>query len=768
MTPALRNLGSELRIDAQSAKAVPALSAGITSGLALLVAQVAFGSFIFSGELAPYSSQGIGMILFGNFAACLLVALTSEYRGAVAGLSPALVIIMALIASTTDGQGKPLFVTVACALMIGSLATGICCLMIGRFRLANLVRFIPYPVAAGFVSGIGGTVCLAAMSLMGAKPGWQTASALLEPAVLGTWLPGAAYGIALYAAMKRWGNALILPTSAIVAVGAYHLALGALGVSGDEARETGLLLASTADGGLWPAILPADLALVEWVALAGQIPNMATLMLIAFICVVMNVAGLELAANQDLDWNREFRACGFASVVASIGGGTVATLIVPTSLRSKLLKATTRLTGVIAASVIGAALFFGDAMLEFIPAALVGGILIFAGLGMLDEGLAKNRKLLPRAEFAIVLMIFAVIVLFGLVEGVGAGMLATLIFFTVRLSRVNLIESEFTASERRSNKARSIPDRAILLEEGGRAHAYQLRGYIFFGSVDPLISRLKGIVEDSSRPICLMLDFTAVSGFDFSAVNALSRFLSAANQVGTKVVLSAVSDQLRTSLNRSLPEPAFAELILKPDTDRALECCEDIVIAAWRSDASAAEDQRTALLEHVGYNLERHLERQIEFEDLMNELRDWLTPCEYAADESLAGEDTSQVRLQFLISGRASARDGDGSRLHQFGPGDAIGQPDAFRVQTASVVADEACRTMALASAARLRLEANDERLAFRLYRYLLAKQFGLEPNDGIPADMSGNRRVSAQPSKEASGAGNPSRAAGHLGDQAP
>ena len=76
MTSALRNFGSELGEDVLSAKAVPALSAGFTSGLALLVAQIAFGSFIFSGELAPYSSQGIGMILFGNFAVCLIVTLT--------------------------------------------------------------------------------------------------------------------------------------------------------------------------------------------------------------------------------------------------------------------------------------------------------------------------------------------------------------------------------------------------------------------------------------------------------------------------------------------------------------------------------------------------------------------------------------------------------------------------------------------------------------------------------------------------------------------
>ena len=728
MTSAFRELASELRTDILSAKTVPALSAGFTSGLGLLVAQVAFGSFIFSGALAPYSSQGVGLILFGNFAACLLVALVGGYRGAIAGLSPALVIVMATIATTMEASGEALFVTAASALVISAIATGVCCLMIGRFCLANLVRFIPYPVAAGFVSGIGGVVCLAAMSLMGANPGWRAAPALLEPAVLWTWVPGAAYGIALYVAIKRWSNALILPVSVVAAIGAYHFALGALDIAGDEARAMGLLLTSTADGGLWPVLFPTDLAHVEWAAMAGQIPNMLTLMLIAFICVIMNVAGLELAVNQELDWNREFRATGFASVVAGLGGGTVATLIVPASLRSKLFKATTRLTGVVAAVVIGVAVLLGDGMLELVPTALIGGILVFAGLGMLDEGLAKSRKHLPWTEYGIILVIFVVIIFFGLFEGVAAGMLATLVFFAVRLSHVDPIESRFTARERHSNKARSVPDRAILLEEGGRVQAYRLRGYIFFGSVGPLTDHLRKTLEGPSRPACLMLDFTAVSGFDFSAVSTLSRFLGTANEAGVKVVLSAVSEQFRSGLELNLPASVFAELVLEPNVDRALEHCEEIVIAAWRTDATAAASQATALLEHAASDLERHLEQQIRFEDLMEELQAWLTPRAYAADEALAGEDAPQEGLQLLLSGRACAYDGAGARLYQFSPGDSIWPAAASGAHATSVVADEACRTMVLTPAARRWLEKNEERLALKLYRYLLAGHFQVEP----------------------------------------
>ena len=142
---------------------------------------------------------------------------------------------------------------------------------------------------------------------------------------------------------------------------------------------------------------------MEWAALAAQIPLLLTLILIAFICVIMNVAGLELAANQELDWDREFRVTGVASVIAGLGGGTVATIVVPASLRSKLLGASTRLTGLVAAGVIGAALLLGDRMLEIVPARLVGGVLIFAGLGMLDEGLVKSRARLPWSEYGIIL-----------------------------------------------------------------------------------------------------------------------------------------------------------------------------------------------------------------------------------------------------------------------------------------------------------------------------------------------------------------------------
>ena len=739
-----RHIAGGLRAEILSSASLPALPVGITSGLALLIAQVAFGTFIFSGALAPYSSQGVGLVLFGNFAACLIVAIVGGYRGAISGLSPVLVMVMATIASTMAADGEALFATTACALIISAVATGVCCLLVGRFGLADLLRFIPYPVAGGFVAGIGGAVCLAAMSLMGANPDWRAAPALVEPTVLWTWLPGTAYGMALYGAMRRWRNPVILPASVVLAVGAYHLALSALDISGGEARAAGLLLTSTTQGSLWPALWPADLAHVDWPAIAGQIPNMLTLIVIALICVIMNVAGLEVAVDDDLDWDREFRATGVASIVAGLGGGTVATVIVPASLRSKLFHATTRLTGVIAACVIGAALVFGDGMLELVPTAFVGGILVFAGLGMLDEGLVRSRKRLPRSEYAIILLIFVVIIFFGLLEGVGAGALATLVFFAVRLSRVNPIASRFTARERRSNKARPVPDRGILLAEGDQAQAYRLQGYIFFGSVGVLADRLRKSLDGPSRPSCLMIDFTDVSGFDFSAVSVVARFVRQANAAEVHLVLSGLSEELRLSLERNVAPSVFAQLWLEPNADLGLERCEELIIAAWKADAATTEQRRTSLLEQTIDDIDRHLERQVRFEDLIEALRPWLTPRHHAPEEVLAGPDTPREGLQLLQSGHASVYDSAGMRLRQCSPGDAIWPADPAGDKKTTVVADESCRTMLLAPDARSWLEEHEQRLALELYRYMLAEHFITEPDKGQPQDETGSRGDSA------------------------
>ena len=109
---------------------------------------------------------------------------------------------------------------------------------------------------------------------------------------------------------------------------------------------------------------------------------------------------------------------------------------------------------IVASLVLGSALLWGDLMLMSIPVPLVGGLLVFIGLVLLDDWLMRSFGVLPWTEYAIVLLMFVTIVGFGFLEGVGIGMMVTTAFFAVRLSRVELIEARFTARDRHSNKIR--------------------------------------------------------------------------------------------------------------------------------------------------------------------------------------------------------------------------------------------------------------------------------------------------------------------------
>ena len=482
-------------------------------------------------------------------------------------------------------------------------------------------------------------------------------------------------------------------------------------------------MTSTAEGNLWPALGLTDFAHVNWAALAGQIPNMLALITVAFILVIMNVAGLEVAVNQELDWDRELKASGLASTLAGLGGGTVATAVVPASLRSKLFGATSRLTGIVAALVIGVALLVGDGMLELVPSLLVGGILIFAGIGMLDEGIARSYRRLTHPEFGIIVLIFVTINVFGLLEGVGAGMLATLIFFAVRLSGVDPIESGFNARDQRSSRTRSVPECAILSQEGERAQGFRLRGYIFFGSAAPLADRLRESLQGPVRPDCLLLDFANVSGLDYSGVNVLSRVLQTANSAGVQVVLSAPPEVLKAGLARILPPQVFEALVLEANADLALERCEEMVIAAWQANAELG-GQRGALLERAAADLERHLDRETDFEGLMDELRDWLEGHDHARSETIAAANAAEPGTHLLASGWASAFDAGGARLYQCGPGEVVWPTGTHEQKVVAVVADEPCRTLVLTPAVRHWLESNRTALALKLYRYLLAERF--------------------------------------------
>ena len=732
----IANLVSELHADMRVAKILPAISVGVVIGVILVFFGILFGVLVFSGPLEQFLSRGIGMMVFGAFAICLTIALTSGYRGAISIESTPSMMALATIGPAIALEGKALFTTMVAIVVVGAVATGACFVAIGQLRLASLLRFIPYPVACGVLAGTGGLCFLAALSMMEVTPDWQVALSLLETSALWNWGPGVAYGLGLLLIAKRWSNPWILPSSFVLCSTVFHLGLSFFGVSEEEAKAWSLLFADVMEGTIWPPLRPGDLVHVDWMALVAQIPGILAWVVVTLLCGVIYLSSFELAANRELEWNREFKAAGWASLISALGGGPAGGMSSPLSMLNLRFGVETRLTGIVAALTVGSVLLFNDLALTLIPVPLLAGMLLFVGVGLLNEWLVSSRKRLPLTDYAIVLAIFVTVVFVGFAEGVGVGMAITTVFFAVRLSRVDPIETEFTARDRHSNRSRPIADRAILLAEGDRVHGYRLRGHLFFGGAYALASRLKQSLSLDPPPACILVDFEAVSGLDFSAVSSLSGFVRASHDAGVPVALAAAPGNCRSGLERNLPPPMFAALVFEPDSDRALERCEDMVIAARRSDLRREDGSGDTVLDRFAGDIESQLDRRILFEDIAHELREWLEHRDYDPGRTIVAKDAPLDGLQLLLLGRASAYDDSGARFRQYGPGDAIEIRAAFESHTASAtaVADEPCRTLVLNPAVRRRLERDRGQLMLDLYGYLLTADAGAA--DFLLSDM--------------------------------
>ncbi len=721
---------SELQADLLSPKMLRALAVGLLMAAVIVIHCLALATIVFSGPLLPFVVQGACMMVFGAMVFCLLIGGASSYPGMLACPQeiPATVLGTlgaTVVASTVNGPGETAFVTMAALLVSSGLMTGLFFLAVGHFRLANFFRFIPYPVAGGFFAGTGCVLVLASLSVMsGTAVDWRTLPQLLDPDMVWKWVPGAAYGFILILVMNRGGSFVAMMGSVVVVGALYHLGLLAFDISLEDAEARVLLLSGISqEGALWPAFGIGDLMDVDWSVVAGHVPDLLAVTLVTLLCLLVYVNGLEVATGVEVDLDREFRAAGIAGICAGAGGSVPGCQSFVLTLPCRRLGVDTPWIGVIVAAMLGLSLFYGTGVLDLLPMSIIGGVLFFIGGDLLYTWLIRARTWLHWTDYGIIVLICVVIAVFGFMEGVGVGMLATLALFAFRLSRVEVIAEEFTGRERSSTSIRSVPDRAILLDCGDWLRVYRLRGYIFFGSAYRLVERLKEPIRRTPPPACILLNVAAVSGCDFSAIDVLRQFARSAATAGTKVIVCAASEQLETSLRSQLTAEDRGLFRFEKDLDHGLESCENAILEKAGAEYSQTNNTvRGRLLDRVADDLERHLNVQTMFEELLEQLGPWLKPREFEFGEKLADRGNVQDGAHFLVSGQVSVYDPEGRRLYQCGPGDVLEPWAAFSEYMAPLdaIAQTPCRTMVLEPTKRELLEADDNELALRLFAFLI------------------------------------------------
>jgi len=743
-------------------KLLPVLIVALISGLVVITYQISFGSLIFSGDLSPYLSSGIGFCLMGVVLIGSIEALLSGTPGMVAiptvGSAVIVAAMAAGISSELGGTPDRVFPTVTAAITISSLLTGGAFLLLGGLRMGDLIRYIPYPVVGGFLAGTGWLVASGALKTMNGIPlSVANLGRFTQPEALIRWIPGLAFGILLFLTVRRYKHYLITPLAILGAVGVFYLLLWLTGTSLEQATRLGLLFQPFPAGMMWQPPPIGQLAAVDWGAIARQTAEIATLILISSITLLLYASGVELSAGREVDLNRELRACGSGTLAGAFTASPPGYTIITMSVLSSRLGANSRLVGLLVAAICAGVLFFGAPLIALFPKPVLGGVLTFLGLTFLADWLYDGWRKFTRADYAIVALITLVMSTFGLLPGLGVGLALAAGLFIVQYSRVPVVKHFFSGRTFRSRVVRTHAHAELLRQEGLALQILELQGYVFFGTANRIYEQIKERLEAAgARPASvLMLDFRWVNGIDASAALSFVRLKRLLHEYGVLLVLTGLLPEIEQKLRKDvLTLSDQDQWRVFPDLDRGVEWFEQRVLeseAGQQAEVSAQPGVVQVGQERGGLALlfaalgvaAEQVEQDVD--QALLRLLGYLERVELDAGQALICQGEPHESMYFLDAGELTIeyRTGENQtlRLETSGPGTIVGELGLYlgTPASASVTAAQPSTAYGLSFDNLRRLEMEDPLAAALLHRFLLKRvgqrlQRSLEAIDALAA----------------------------------
>ena len=353
------------------------------------------------------------------------------------------------------------------------------------------------------------------------------------------------FGGLLFFLLKRLRHFLTVPLMLIGAIGLFYLVLWLAGISTMDAKTHGWLPCyptGQSAGNLSSLFIiehvPSRLLGMDWVILV-------TILLTSVVSILLTASALELAAEEEIDLNRELRAAGLATFLVGLGGGMVGFHSLSMSRLVLSMGARSRWVGVGSALICGVVLFWGASMISLVPQFVCGGLLFFLGLTFLWEWIYEGWRKLNAVDYAVVVLIVVVVGMVGYPDGVGVGIIAAVVIFIHNYSRVDVVTHTHSGAELRSNVDRSVSDLRFLREHGAQIHVLRLQGFIFFGTANHLLH----IVRIRPRnPRCRR------SASSFSICAASSAWIPPPFSASTKSLRSAARKDFNCSSPSSPPD----------------------------------------------------------------------------------------------------------------------------------------------------------------------------------------------------------------------
>ena len=574
---------------------------GFAAMLVALPSAIAFGVTIYASLGGSYAAYGALAGILGATAMGLVASsMGGTNRLISAPCAPAAAVLTAFaIEHIQHGMDAAAVAVLLAAL---GLTAGVLQVVFGSIGLGRLIKYMPYPVVSGYLSGVGLYIISGQVpKFLGVPSGTHLGHALASPA-LWVW-QGMAVGAVTISAMLLAPRVTQRVPAAILA-----LLAGVLCYFGLAFFDAALLdprnplvigpLGGGGGGGFVDTVLGrfagvGQLGMADFAVLGIPALTLAVLLSIDTLktCVV-----LDALTRSRHNSNRELIGQGLGNITSAVIGGMPGAGTMGATLVNMSSGAQTRYSGFIEGVLSLAAFLLLGSLISWVPVAALAGILIVVGVRMIDRhsfGFLKQRSTM--LDFGVIAAVVVTALTVSLIAASGVGIVLAVVLFVREQIGGSIIRRKLLGNQMFSKRVRTHEEMEILTAHGDRAAIIELQGSLFFGTTDQLYLSLEP--ELKARDF-LILDMRRIQTVDVTAAHLLEQVKDMLAERQGFLIFSAIP--LTLPSGRDMQQYFDQVGLIRSDSpvrvfpalDEALEWVEDRIIhetVCLRDEAAALE-----------------------------------------------------------------------------------------------------------------------------------------------------------------------------------
>ena len=556
---------------------------GLAAMLVALPSAIAFGVLVYSALGPEHAGAGALAGILGAAALGIVAPLVGRNGGFITAPCAPAAAVLAAMAVEMMAKGDLSAERVLSLLALTALLSAFFQLGFGVFRAGNLIKFIPYQVVSGYLSGVAliiavgqlpkllglpkdislwlGLITPQAWNWTSISVGLVTISVMAGASRITQKIPGAilglAAGIGTYFATALFNSDLLKLTSNRLVIGPIESSDSFVNAVTERAMSLFL-------------ISPEDVSTLLVSAL--------TLSVLLSVDTLKTGVVLDALMRRRHNSNRELMAQGSANFAAFMAGGMPGAGTMGATLVNFTSGGRSYWSGVAEGVLVIAAFVLFGQLIAWVPISALAGILLVVAFRMFDRGIFRlvlHRG--TRIDFIVIAAVVAVAQI-GLIVASAVGIGLAILLFIRDQIRGTVMFSKQDLRTTHSKRRRLEGERDVLQAEGGRAQVVQLQGNLFFGTTDQLFSQLE---SDLSRLQFLLLDLRRVQSMDYTAAHLFEQMRQRLKDHGGELLFSGMPSSVptRPDLDRYMADLGMVSTrggIQVFDTrDSAIEWMED-------------------------------------------------------------------------------------------------------------------------------------------------------------------------------------------------